>query len=96
MDEPQALTWNDLVRLEPGLGQLHLDCRFADRRDPAGFDPDLVWNGTTAAPGLKLRLERLVGAKAEKQDPRLLSPQAYELAAAECVRALPPNRAGYA
>jgi hypothetical protein len=95
LETTQALTWNDLVRLEPGLGQLHLDCRFADRRDPTGFDAELAWNGTAGEPGFKHRLEHLVGVKAENQDPLLVSPQAYELAVAECVRALPPNRAGH-
>ena len=94
MDEAQPVTWNELVRLEPGLGQLHLDCRFADHRDPNGFDRELAWNGTPALPGLKQRLEHLAGPKAEKQDPRLLSPEAYEIAAAECRQALPPNRPG--
>lgn len=94
MENEQVLTWNELIRLEPGLGQLHLDCRFADRRDPSGFDPDLAWNGKPDAPGLKYRLEHLVGANAEKPDPRILSPQAYELAVAECYKALPPNRPG--
>jgi hypothetical protein len=94
LDEAQALTWNELVRLEPRLGQLHLDCRFADHRDPNGFDAALAWNGTPDRPGLKQRLEHLVGAKAERQDPRILSPQAYELAVAECVRVLPPTRPG--
>ncbi len=78
MDEAQALTWNELVRLEPQLGQLHLDCRFADHRDPNGFDAEVAWNGTPDIPGLKQRLEHLVGAKAEGRDPRILSQQAYE------------------
>lgn len=94
MDDSQALTWSQLVRLEPGLGQLQLDCRFADHRNSSGFDAELAWNGTADAPGLKQRLELLVGANAEKQDPRILSQQAYELALAECYRALPPNRPG--
>ncbi len=94
MDEPKALTWDQLVRLEPGLGQLRLDCRFADRRDPDGFDADATWNGTAANPGLKQRLEILVGANAVQQDTLLLSLEAYELAAAECRKALPPNRPG--
>ena len=95
MDEAQTLTWNELIRLEPGLGQLHLDCRFADHRDPNGFDAELAWNGTSGVPGLKQRLEHLVGPKADKQDPRILSLQAYELAVAECYQALPPNRPGF-
>ena len=96
MDDSQAFTWDQLVRLEPGLGQLRLDCRFADHRDPRGFDAEAAWEGAEGSPGLKNRLERLVGANAEKQDqdPRILSPQAYELAVAECYRALPPNRPG--
>ena len=94
MDKEQALTWNELVRLEPGLGQIHLDCRFADHRDPNGFDADLAWNGTPDVPGLKHRLEHLVGARAERQDARILSLQAYELAVTECYQALPPNRPG--
>ncbi len=94
MNELQDLTWAELVRLEPGLGQLHLDCRFADHRDPSGFDAGLAWNGTPDIPGLKQRLEHLVGKKAEKQDPCILSQQAYDLAVAECYRALPPDRPG--
>jgi hypothetical protein len=94
MDDTKALTWDQLVRLEPGLGQLRLDCRFADRRDPDGFDAEAVWNGTVANPGLKQRLENLVGAKAVQQDTLLLSLEAYELAAAECHQALPPSRPG--
>ena len=99
MEDSQALTWNQLVRLEPRLGQLQLDCRFADSRSPNGFDADLAWNGNQNipgqdTPGLKIRLERLVGAKADVQDPGLISEQAYALASAECYRALPPNRPG--
>jgi hypothetical protein len=94
MDDSQALTWDQLVRLEPGLGQLRLDCRFADHRDPHGFDAKAAWEGAGGSPGFKQRLELLVGANAENQDPRILSPQAYELAVAECYRALPPNRPG--
>lgn len=92
MDDSQVLTWAQLVQLEPALGQLHLDCRFADRRNPDGFDAAQAWNGTSDVPGLKQRLDQLVGANAEKQDPRILSQQAYELAVAECYQALPPNR----
>jgi hypothetical protein len=94
MDEPKTLTWDQLVRLEPGLGQLRLDCRFADRREPGGFDAEATWNGTAANPGLKQRLDILVGANAVQQDMLLLSAEAYELAAAECRQALPPNRPG--
>ncbi len=94
MDDSQALTWGQLVRLEPGLGQLHLDCRFADHRDPNGSDAEAAWNGTADSPGLKHRLERLTGPKAEQQDPLLLSIEAYELAIEECHQALPPNRPG--
>lgn len=94
MDDSQVLTWTQLVGLEPRLGQLHLDCRFADHREPNGFDAELAWNGSLNVPGLKYRLEQLVGAKAEGQDPRILSRQAYDLASAECYQALPPNRPG--
>jgi hypothetical protein len=94
MDDTLALTWNQLVRLEPRLGQLHLDCRFADRRDPNGFDPEAAWNGSADLPGFKTRLGLLVGAQAEGQDPLIISSQAYDLASAECHQALPPNRVG--
>jgi hypothetical protein len=94
MDESQALTWAQLVRLEPGLGQLRLDCRFADHREPNGFSAEAAWNGTAENPGLKQRLEQFVGPKAERQDACLQSLQAYELAVAECHEALPPNRQG--
>jgi hypothetical protein len=94
MDDSQALTWNQLVKLEPRLGQLHLDCRFADRRDPNGFNADAVWNGTSDTPGLKNRLELLVGQNAEVQDPMIQSVQAYNLASTECRQALPPDRPG--
>ncbi|HVN56066.1 MAG TPA: hypothetical protein VMT46_17170 [Anaerolineaceae bacterium] len=92
MNETQELTWTQLMRLEPRLGQLHLDCRFADHKDPNGFDADLAWNGSAALPGLKHRLALLVGINAEGQDSRLRSSQAYDLASAECYQALPPNR----
>jgi hypothetical protein len=92
MDDPTALTWNQLVKLEPRLGQLHLDCRFADRRDPNGFSAETAWNGTPDVPGLKDRLLQLVGVNAEVQDPLLLSTQAYDLASRECRQALPPDR----
>lgn len=94
MDDQQLLTWAQLVRLEPGLGQLHLDCRFADHRDPDGFDAEIAWNGTPAIPGFKQRLDHLVGSKADRQDPMLQSLEAYELAVEECHNALPPNRLG--
>lgn len=94
MNDTQALTWAQLVQLEPGLGQLQLDCRFADHRDPTGFDPEAAWNGVDGSPGLKNRLEHLVGPNAERQDAHLLSTEAYELAVAECRKALPPKRPG--
>lgn len=94
MDDLNQLTWNFLVKLEPRLGQLHLDCRFADKRDPGGFDGERAWNGTPDVPGLKDRLEHLVGEKAEGQDPRILSSEAYQIAYAECFGVLPPNRSG--
>jgi len=80
--------------LEPKLGQLHLDCRFADHRDPNGFDKEQAWNGTPDIPGLKYRLEHMVGRSAVGQDSRILSSEAYDLAYQECYRALPPNRPG--
>jgi hypothetical protein len=94
MEDLNQLNWNLLVKLEPRLGQLHLDCRFADKREPGGFDRDLAWNGTPDAPGLKQRLEHLVGAQAEGQDPRIQSNEAYQIASTECFGVLPPNRAG--
>lgn len=92
MDESQILTWTQLVRLEPRLGQFHLDCRFADHHEPDGFDAELAWNGTQTVPGLKHRLDLLVGAHADGQDPRIRTSQAYDLACEECLKALPPNR----
>ncbi len=94
MDHTQPVTWSLLVILEPRLGQLHLDCRFADHRDPDGFDPELAWNGSPDMPGLKHQLEHLVGAKAEGQDPLILSSQAYDLASTECRKVLPASRPG--
>jgi hypothetical protein len=94
MEDLNQLTWNLLVKIEPKLGQLHLDCRFADKREPGGFNVERAWNGTPDAPGLLQRLEHLVGAQAEEQDPRILSNEAYQIAYAECFSALPPNRAG--
>ena len=94
MDESQVLTWTQLVKLEPRLGQLHLDCRFADHHDPSGFDAELAWNGSLTLPGLKNRLDLLVGPNAEVQDPRIRTSQAYALASEECQQALAPNRSG--
>lgn len=94
MDDIQVLTWSQLVRIEPGLGQLHLDCRFADHHNPEGFDAEQAWNGSGDVPGLKHRLEQLVGDKAESQDPRVKSRQAYDIANQECFQTLPPNRPG--
>lgn len=94
MDESQTLTWTQLLKLVPELGQVHLDCRFADHRDPNGFDAELAWNGSLNLPGLKHRLDLLVGVNAEGQDPRIKTSQAYALASEECHKALAPNRSG--
>ena len=93
MNENQELSWAQLVRIEPRLGQLHLDCRFADHYDPNGFDAEMAWNGSATLPGLKQRLDQLVGGNAEGEDLQIRSSQAYELAMAECHLALPSNRA---
>ncbi|MCL4562110.1 MAG: hypothetical protein M1281_16055 [Chloroflexi bacterium] len=88
------MTWTQLVGLEPRLGQLLLDCRFADRGNPDGFDAELAWDGSPDVPGMKERLENLVGGGANSEDPTIRSHQAYDLASAECRQALPPNRSG--
>jgi hypothetical protein len=94
MDDPRALTWSELVRLEPRVGQLRLDCRFADHGDPNGFNRELAWEGSPGVSGLKERLDSLLGEKADTEDPILRSNQAYQIASEECHQALPPNRTG--
>lgn len=82
------LTWRELVRREPRLAELLREAKAVDDSDPH-FCANLVWYGRG---GLKERLCRLVGWEAEKDDPVLRTPEAYDLAYEKIYNALPDCR----
>jgi hypothetical protein len=83
----EALTWAELVRLEPRLAALLAEARAVrdDGRDC--FCADEHWGGQY---GLKAKLLELVGWHA--RNPALASSRAYDVAYHTVPNALPPCR----
>ena len=87
-----APTWEALVEREPRLGDLLAEAR-AVRGEGPTFCANAVWYGYPGhRPGLKRRMTRLVGFLAERPDPLLRGPLAYEVAYRALYRALPDCR----
>jgi hypothetical protein len=89
----EKLTWRDLVRLEPRLGELEREAR-AVRRSPRARDPHFCandsWYGRRGWIGFKPRLLWLVGWEA--RNPALRTCQAYDIAYRYLYDLLPPCR----
>ena len=81
------LTWETLVRLEPGLQILYEDCLAVTAGDNPHFCANGVWYGA-----LKPRLERLVGWGVQHKSRFLGGEDAYALAYRTCYDVLPPCR----
>ncbi|MDP9358961.1 MAG: hypothetical protein M3Q71_13250 [Chloroflexota bacterium] len=73
-------TWNDLVRAEPQLAVLRSEVERITARDGQRFCANAVWYGYNGQPGIKPKLIRLVGFRAENPDPVLHTMVAYDTA----------------
>ena len=84
-----SLTWNDLVRLEPGLQQLLSEAlSIKDDGTAASFCANRQWYRG----GLRARLVSLVGWYAQSGKPDLMTCDAYLLAYETVYSALPDCR----
>ena len=94
-DMPARLTFADLCRREPALGQLEREMR-AFRRTPLGDDfcANARWYGYGKYRGMgyKPRLVELVGMCARSDDPALRTSDAYDLAYRRLYDLLPDCR----
>ncbi len=93
---PGVMTWKQLVTLEPRLEVVRRKAeRHAERiprlRPSARICANDLWYGTPRSDGLKAEVERLVGY-ARKDDDRLSTPAAYDLAVRTIYNALPACR----
>lgn len=87
-----ALTWEDLLSLEPRLAFLQVEAMAETNHDKPDYCANAVWGGYQGHLGLKPRLVRLVGWHAESQDPALRSSAAYDIAYHQVYDALPGCR----
>jgi hypothetical protein len=81
--------WQELVAIEPRLGELLDAVVAADDGAAPRFCADVEWSRR-----FKQQLWRLVGFMARKDNEKLRSTQAYDLATQKCFAALPPCRGG--
>lgn len=82
------MTFNDLLRLEPGLAALLAEAFLYHATASVRFCVNAVWYGYPGHyPGLKQRMCELVGWTSK--DPRLRSSAAYDVAYETIYRALP-------
>ncbi len=77
---PTNPTWDDLVRAEPRLAVLRSDVEQITAGDGQRFCANAVWYGYHGEPGIKPKLVRLVGFRAESTDPAIRSSEAYDVA----------------
>jgi hypothetical protein len=90
--EPVQPTWFELVALEPRLAGLLADAGRAADGDRLGvYCAERAWHGWCGRPGLKARLQELVGWGSRREGV-LGGAQAYEVAYAVVCGALPPCR----
>jgi hypothetical protein len=88
----RPLTWRALTRLEPRLRDLLAEARSHHLNRSLDFCANAVWYGYLGfRPGLKARLVRLVGCRAEKGGD-LRTSEAYDLAYQTIYQALPDCR----
>ncbi len=73
-------TWDDLVRLEPRLAGLRAEIERITARDGQRFCANEHWYGYNGEPGIKRKLVRLVGFRAQSPDPVIRSMAAYDVA----------------
>ena len=91
----RLLTWDEIVKLEPRVGELYRDVRKArDDKSKPSFCANAVWYGYRGHPGFKHRVEQLVGFETgpKQLDPRLRTMEAYDLVYQKCYKALPNCR----
>src|SRR5262245_30960613 len=85
---PQDLTFADLVRLEPRLGQLLDRARAYHAKAGPKFCANAVWYGYFGRRGLRSQLQQLVGWEAD-QEGVLGTSRAYDVAYRTLYQALP-------
>jgi hypothetical protein len=81
------LTWRELVKIEPELGVLLKEIRQVKDLGGPSFCANQIWYSQ-----YKERLCRLAGWEAQKDDPRLRSEAAYDLAYDKLYYTLPDCR----
>ncbi len=77
---PTVPTWDDLVRLEPRLAALRAEVERVTAWNGQRFCANEHWYGYNGESGIKPKLVRLVGVRAENPDPDLHSMAAYDVA----------------
>ena len=89
----EKITWSLLCDLEPRLIHLLAKVRGIedDKRKPS-FCANAIWYGWNGRESLRGRVDQLVGWHAIGSDPRLKTPQAYDLAYEKLYNLLPPCR----
>ncbi len=70
---PTNPTWDELVRREPQLAVLRSSVEQVTAEDGHPFCANAVWYGYHGEPGIKPKLVRLVGFRAESTDPAIRS-----------------------